>query len=228
MPTGDAECKNCGHVFDGPDVDDQGKRLKCPECGQLARIYHLKVKSGVHFQTAVSAKLTVGKTPDLESHFDISELVGGTTIVACSGIISQKIIDHFHKYPEELKVLDRRRFEELVAELFDGFGYEVELTKRTRDGGCDIIAVKRAEVDVKFLIECKRPEPGGYVGVVPVRSLLGVKTDQKATKVILATTTRFSKDARLLYERHLWELELKEYEDLKNWIARYRKLKGIQ
>ena len=112
------------------------------------------------------------------------------------------------------------------AELFGGFGYEVELTKQTRDGGRDVIAVKRAEVQVKYLIECKRPDPGGYVGVRPVRELLGVRQDEGATKAILATTAYFSKDAKLLFERHPWVLEPKEFDDLKEWIKLYMKLKG--
>jgi hypothetical protein len=40
--------------------------------------------------------------------------------------------------------VDARTLEEIVAELFDNFGYEVELTKRTRDGGRDIIAIRHS------------------------------------------------------------------------------------
>ena len=39
---------------------------------------------------------------------------------------------------------------------------------------------------------------------------MGVKADEKATKAILATTTYYSKDARLFEERNKWELELTE------------------
>ncbi len=34
--------------------------------------------------------------------------------------------------------LDPRQFEEVNAEIWRRFGYDVELTKRTRDGGCDV------------------------------------------------------------------------------------------
>ena len=44
--------------------------------------------------------------------------------------------------PELLKDLSRRLFEEVIAEVFHALGYEVELTKRTRDGGNDIIAIR--------------------------------------------------------------------------------------
>ena len=88
-----------------------------------------------------------------------------------------------------------------MAELFFGFGYDVELTAKTRDGGRDIIAIKRAEANVKYLIECKRPDPGGYVGVRPVRELYGMKTHEGATKAILATTAYFSQDAMPFFRR---------------------------
>jgi restriction system protein len=117
--------------------------------------------------------------------------------------------------------MNRRRFEHLVAELFNGFGYEVELTKQTRDGGKDIIAVKRAELDLRFLIECKRPDPGDPIGVSTVRELYGVKVDDGATKAILATTTHFTPDAVVFSERNKWELELKDYDAIKEWITKY-------
>jgi len=45
------------------------------------------------------------------------------------------------------------------------FGYEVELTKKTRDGGYDVVAVGRKQVDVRFLIECKMYAPTKKVDV---------------------------------------------------------------
>ena len=222
-----ATCSVCGHVFWEPDIDEHGNRVKCPSCGELPRNYYVSVSDGIHLSSSASVSLDailVAK-PEIEVQFDLERKIDGKTIIECSGLIGQEFVEFFHKYPDELKIMDRRRFEELVAELFGGFGYEVELTKQTRDGGRDIIAVKREEVQVKYLIECKRPDPGGYVGVRPVRELLGVRQDEEATKAILATTAYFSKDAKLLFERHPWILELKEYDDLKKWIDLYMRLK---
>ena len=108
-----------------------------------------------------------------------------------------------------------------VAELFNGFGYEVELTKRTRDGGKDVIAIRRKEVETRFLVECKRPDPGNPVGVSTVRELYGVKADDGASKAILATTTYLTPDAKLFIERHRWELEAREYDAIHEWISTY-------
>ena len=123
--------------------------------------------------------------------------------------------------------MNRRLFEELIAELFNGFGFDVELTKKTRDGGRDIVAIKSSEVNLKYLIECKRPDPENVVGIRPVRELFGVKQDEKASKAILATTTYFSPDALQFFERNKWELESKDFEGINNWIADYLKIKNI-
>jgi HJR/Mrr/RecB family endonuclease len=158
---------------------------------------------------------------DAAATFDVLAPVSGSSIVQVSDIIGRKLIEHFHRNPDALRRIDRRKFEELVAELFGGFGYQVELTRRTRDGGRDVVAVKHTEVAVKYLIECKRPDPGGYVGVRPVRELYGVKQDEAATKAILATTAYFSPDALLFFDRHRWELEPRDYFGVTEWIVDY-------
>jgi hypothetical protein len=168
-----------------------------------------------------------GGIPPLSASFDIEKKIDGRPIILVAHLFGQSLIEYFHKHPLELKRMDRRRFEELVAELFDGFGYQVELTQRTRDGGKDIIAIKHHIVSEKFLIECKRPEPYNKIGVGVIRELLGVKEDEKATKAILVTTAFFSLDAQLLIDRHEWELEGKDYHALKGWIDHYLKLKGL-
>ena len=129
------------------------------------------------------------------------------------------------RFPDDLRVIDRRCFEELVAELFVGFGYEVELTRRTRDGGKDIVAIRRREVNSKYLIECKRPDPGNPIGISTVRELYGVKVDDGATKAILATTTYFTTDAKLFFDKHRWELEPRDFDDIHDWIDEYLRLR---
>ena len=164
-----------------------------------------------------------GETSPEYFHVEIENVA---SIVPVASFFEQRLIEQLHKNPDALKVINRRRFEELVAELWDGFGYEVELTKQTRDHGIDVIAIKRREVDVRFLIQCKRPDPQHPVGVGAVRELHSVKTSEHATKGILATTTRFTPDAKNFVERFPWELELKDFEDIKEWIAHYLREKG--
>lgn len=159
--------------------------------------------------------------------FSLEDKIGKQSIISISSRVNDRMIMYFSKYPNELKTMNRRLFEEFIAELFDGFGFDIELTKRTRDNGRDIIAIKNVETEIKYLIECKRPDPGNPIRIRPVRELFGVKQDEKATKAILATTSYFTKDAILFSERNKWELELKDFSGVVKWIEEYRRIKEI-
>jgi len=120
--------------------------------------------------------------------------------------------------PQELLALDSRQFEELVAEIWRKLGYQTELTARTKDGGRDIVAVRKFEVNVRFLIECKRYSPSHKVGVELVRALYGVTAHEKATKGILATTSTFTRGAKAFFNDHLWELEPRDFDGVVDWV----------
>jgi hypothetical protein len=137
--------------------------------------------------------------------------------------VDKKLVEYFLKNPKELFTLHPRKFEELIAEIFMGFNYNVELTKRSRDGGRDLIAIKRNEVEVKYLIECKRYNQGNKVSVGTIRSLYGVREHFRATKAILATTSFFTRDASLFFEDHRWELEPRDYNGIMEWLKLYVK-----
>jgi HJR/Mrr/RecB family endonuclease len=115
--------------------------------------------------------------------------------------------------------LTPEQFEELIAEIWDRFGYRVELTARTRDGGRDVIAVKKAEVEAKYLIECKKYRPTNKVGVSLVRALFGVKVHDMATKAILATTSTFTRGAHEFLDQHRWELEGRDHDGIVQWAS---------
>jgi HJR/Mrr/RecB family endonuclease/DNA-binding CsgD family transcriptional regulator len=161
----------------------------------------------------------------VEDYEKIAELPVDLNIVLISTNVYENLIHHFARNPEKMKTLDPRKFEEIIAELFFGFGYHVELTKQTRDGGRDIIAIKDSEVLAKYIIEAKRPDPETPVRIGPVRELYGVKSDEGATKAILATTTYFTRDARIFFDRHKWELEPRDFQGIMKWIHDYLKIR---
>lgn len=158
--------------------------------------------------------------------FDLN-LDAPDSIVVVSEEAGRALVARLAKDPEDLRTIDRRKFEEVVAEIWRGFGYDVELTKQTRDGGRDVIAIKQREASVKFLIECKRPDPGNPVGLAVVQRLYGVKHDEQASKGIIVTTTRLTKPAQLFLDKHPWELEGHDFNGLKTWLENYAKLCGI-
>lgn len=90
--------------------------------------------------------------------------------------------------------LDPYQFEYLIESLFYKMGYKTRLTKKTHDGGRDIMA-KRKDPGVreKNLVQCKRVS--GNIGVDIVRSLLGIVSDEKATKGTIVATAGFTSGA---------------------------------
>jgi len=75
------------------------------------------------------------------------------------GIDFVRLLDLVERHPRVAYELPPRRFEELIGHVFERFGYNVELTAQSRDGGYDISAIRSAETDVRLLIECKRYTP---------------------------------------------------------------------
>jgi hypothetical protein len=167
------------------------------------------------------ARYFISVTDDSFIRFDLQEYFGIQSIVQVCNFVDSKIFDLFSHNPHELMRIDRRVFEELIAEIFSRQGFVVELTKRTRDGGYDVLAVHEKDILVKYLIECKRPDIGKKIGIRPVRELYAVKVAERATKAILATTASFTKDAALFFDEHKWEIEGKDFNDIMEWIRFY-------
>jgi len=141
-------------------------------------------------------------------------------VTVCNNVTN--ILDSIMRNPMDLLSMSPRRFEEFVAGIWESFGYQVELTARTRDQGRDVIAIRNAEAHLRFLIECKRYSPDNKVGIGIVRSLYGVVRDENATKGILATTSTFTKDAKKFFDRHIWELEGHDFQNILDWLKKIR------
>jgi hypothetical protein len=139
----------------------------------------------------------------------------------CFGV--SELLHEVNKNPAILYEIDPRQFEELIAHIFSLHGFKVELTKQTRDGGRDIIAV-RSDLDIrsKYLIECKRYSITNPIGVELVRALYGVQMHEGANKAVLATTSRFTLAAQqFAKERNTteWAMDLKDINDIRRWVA---------
>lgn len=139
-------------------------------------------------------------------------------------LANDQLIEHLSRQPSDLHKLAPRKFEELIAELLENMGWEVSLTKKTRDGGRDILAFLNTGIG-RFLclVEAKRYAPERPVGVELVRSLYGTLCDEQANSALLVTTSYFSPDARRFQRRHTYTLGLREYEDVVDWIRKWRR-----
>jgi hypothetical protein len=103
---------------------------------------------------------------------------------------------------EELEILNGltpRGFEEYVADLWRASGYECRLTKRSRDGGVDVVAEKG---DKRVLMQVKRYSDND-VGIETVQRVAGLLVDEEfaASRVLVVTTSGFTADAKQRAER---------------------------
>jgi restriction system protein len=98
---------------------------------------------------------------------------------------------------ELLFAVDSREFELLVAEILRRKGYDVEVTRQSRDDGIDIYASRIEPSGLRglYLVQCKRQSRTNRVGVRPVRELYGVVCARNATGGIVITTSFFTSPA---------------------------------
>ena len=133
--------------------------------------------------------------------------------------MDEAVKKYFKRYPEKLYEINPRKFEELIASIFKDFGFDVELTKATKDGGRDIIAsIKNSVYSFLAYIECKRYAPDHKVDVGIIRQVAGVHYLRKPSKSIIVTTSFFTKDAQREAKLIENQLDLKDYNDIKTWL----------
>lgn len=137
--------------------------------------------------------------------------------------INDELIRRLAERPELMRELNPRKFEELIAELLRDKGYEVTLTPRTRDGGRDILAIKREDIGTALtLVECKRHAADNRVGVGIVRGLYGVVSADQATRGLIATTSYFTRDARAFRDKVEYRLSLADFDVLSGMLRQFR------
>jgi len=104
----------------------------------------------------------------------------------------------------------------------------VELQQGTKDGGIDLIAVRKDDFlgEHRYLLQAKRY--GNKVGVEPVRQLLFLHSYFRATKSCLACTATFTKGAWELAHQYRWQLELKDVLGLTDWLKTAASIKRLE
>lgn len=135
----------------------------------------------------------------------------------------QKTISEIYKDNNQLYNIHHREFEEMMAELLRSRDFKVELTKKTRDGGTDIIALQDlAGLPIKMLIECKKYAANRKIGVDIIRGFSHVVNTKQANKGIIFTTSYFTADARKEQQQYMpYLLDLRDYQDVIKWVNSY-------
>lgn len=137
--------------------------------------------------------------------------------------IDQCLVEELRRDPKRLHQLHPRRFEELIAHLVRNMGYEVNLTPYSKDGGVDVFAVRRNGLSpVLTVIDCKRYAQHNHIGVGMIRALAGLRQQHNANVAMIATTTRFTQEARnLQVEEWPFEIALADFETLRRWLQEF-------
>lgn len=146
-----------------------------------------------------------------------------TIIIDESKKIQHIITDIYHKN-QNIYTLAPREFEEMIAELLRNEGFEVQLTKQTRDNGFDILALRKLDrhsIPLKFLVECKRYKSTRPVDIDIIRSFKEVLDTEQANRGIIATTSYFTKPAQTKRKETPYLLDYRDKDDIMQWVAQY-------
>ena len=133
--------------------------------------------------------------------------------------ISDVLVAELARRPELMYELSPREFEELVAELYERSGFEVELTRASKDGGVDIYALQRAPFgSFLTIVDCKHHRADRPVQVGLIRQLYGTVMATDASVGVIATTSYFTKGAKAFQAERKHRLGLQDFVSLKDML----------
>ena len=147
--------------------------------------------------------------PDKDLIVPSKDIITGVTI------INDSLLKRAKDDPKIIDNISSREFEEMVCELLDKQGYNVKLTKQTRDGGKDIIVVQKSVLgEFCIYVECKKHDKSNPISVRLVRELYGTVMADDATAGMIITTSYFTRDAKEYRDKIKHRMTLKDYNDL--------------
>lgn len=135
---------------------------------------------------------------------------------------SSSILQRLFARKVQIDDLNWREFERLVSELLEQDGYEVELLRGTKDGGVDVVAVKDMGTAgfFKTVWQAKKKDLKNKVGLSIVRELADTRSEFKASKGMIVTSTYLTRGALARIERDKYILGKVDRDDLSAWIQR--------
>ncbi|HDZ3742219.1 restriction endonuclease [Vibrio cholerae] len=231
IPLDDFDCECLGgseRSMGDEEVYELSCAFDCDDCSNPINLVFEVSEYPVGFINFIIGKSVGAVTlnePDIEY---IREIYSAKDLFELYDSISELVVA-LKAEPALLTELEPHQFEEVTAEIFRDKGFEVELTKRTRDGGKDVIAFHKDQLGIrtKYIIECKHYSDTNKVGVDVVRALYGVKNSRSGGNVgIIVTTSTFTSGAREFIENEATtnlDLTLADKEQLLEWLEGYGK-----
>lgn len=134
------------------------------------------------------------------------------------GEINAELIAYFANHPEQLQILDWRKFEELLNAVFKNQGYYTELGPGSGDGGVDIRLIQKDSIgEILTLVQAKRYRETNPIDLQAIQALHGVVDDQMAHRGLFVTTSRYLPSAQNFAKRQNGRLILANSMDVAAW-----------
>jgi len=160
-----------------------------------------------------------GEVHTLDYEPEVPEELESPIIQLYFSKISEELTAYLLNNPKAMFDISPRKFEELVAYIMEKHGYEVTLTQQSRDGGIDIFALKNEGFgNILTIVDCKKYSETNPVGIAAVRGMYGTLQIESASHGMIATTSRFTRDANALAKKYDYQLSLKDHADILHWI----------
>lgn len=198
-------------------VTDRGFGFLSPELGQKDIFFHANEVMGAGFDGLHASETVefdmidgpkgpaatnvniVSDEAETEGDLEVDAVVDETVksgVVQAVDALTKQLVMLIAENPYELKFVEWRTMERIVAEVFEGLGFSVLLTEGSNDGGKDVIVSTYVEgVKKTYLIEVKHWTSGQRVGGKIVQSFLQVIAHEGSEGGLILASSGFGKHA---------------------------------
>ena len=141
--------------------------------------------------------------------------------------LTPALIRYLQSHEESLDKLSWQLYEQLVAEFFASWGYEVSLVGRDSSTSADIIAVRppdQSGVTLRYFIEVKKWK--GKVGIETINQVVGAIFSERVLHgfhvgVIIASNGYRDLKKFSIPSLSYMGVELRDGQDVRNWLRSY-------
>ena len=130
------------------------------------------------------------------ARIEIDASIDTQQIVEILKTVSWRLAKLIAENPENLRLLEWRKLEELMAEVLEGIGFEVELTPGSKDGGKDLVLrCNLAGAEHSYVVEVKHWRSMQRVGQSAAKDFLKVVVAESRDGGLFLSTYGFCNNA---------------------------------
>jgi SNF2 family DNA or RNA helicase len=137
---------------------------------------------------------------------DLGEYLSAEELFGLFGLSPPRLPGGRHRMERDFRSMSGEEFEAHVAGVLRRYGWSVEVTGRTRDGGVDLIARRIDEVGVESVLYVQCKNHVAPVGVEVVRELNGIL--DPGVRGVVVCPSGFTREAKAFAEQRgiqLWD-----------------------